>query len=102
MVFASLREGSWELYSASWDGGGDIQRLTTALRLCVARPPRVGELESLHRVLAAARGYYHAHADKAAELAGARVPTATPAAEAAAWVATVRVVLNLDETLTRE
>jgi hypothetical protein len=81
---------------------GDAERLAYALRLCVARPPRPAEVATLRQVLDAARPYYAAHPEEAARLAGKKVIPGVPPAETAAWVAVTRVVLNLDEFLTRE
>jgi hypothetical protein len=80
----------------------DDARLAHALRLCVARPPTAAEVASLRRVLDQARGFYATHETEAAQLAGPKLPEKTSVAETAAWVAAVRVVLNLDEFLTRE
>jgi hypothetical protein len=80
----------------------DDNRLKYALRLCITRPPTAAEIAALRRVLDAARGYYSAHGADAAQLGGSVSTQDATAAEAAAWVATVRVVLNLDEFLTRE
>jgi hypothetical protein len=80
----------------------DESRLTIAVRLCVARPPRADELPALRRVLEAGRSYYGAHPDQAGLVLGRHVPRDLQASEAAAWVATARVVLNMDEFITRE
>ncbi|MSU24703.1 MAG: DUF1549 domain-containing protein [Opitutus sp.] len=68
-------------------GNDDSARLDYAFRLCVARPPAPKERTRL-----------------LALLADLRTPRATdPAAsEAEAWTTIARVLLNLDETITRE
>ena len=80
--------------------GSVEQRVTYAFRLCLARPPSDAErqaLTDLHGdLLAAAR----ANAKEAARLAGTNVPG--DPAEAAAWVALARALMNLDEFVTRE
>jgi hypothetical protein len=81
---------------------GDDDRLTEAVRLCIARPPVPAELDALRRVLEAGRRFYAAHPDDASRLAGSEPAAGVPCAEEAAWVAAVRVVLNLDEFITRE
>jgi hypothetical protein len=88
--------------SAVSEEQGDIAWLTHVVRLCVARPPAEAELSSLARVLAASRAYYTQHEDEAAQMVNLHRPENVPVAEAAAWVGTVRVVLNLDEFVTRE
>jgi len=66
----------------------DDARLTRAFRIAVARPPQPRELAALRTLLAKARAYY--------------APAADHEAEPAAWTATVRIVLNTDEFITRE
>ncbi len=61
---------------------GDAARLALAFELCLARPPEAAELAVLEEHLAAQRAR---HGD-----------------EARAWTAVARVLLNLDEFLTRE
>jgi hypothetical protein len=63
---------------------GDAAGIEHAFRLCLGRPPQVEELEALERLLAAER------------------EGGTADAETAAWTSVARVVLNLDETITRE
>ena len=68
-------------------GASDDDRLAYGFRLCTARPPSAHEREVLGRLLARQR-------EKSA---------ATEAdAEIAAWTAVGRVLLNLDEFITRE
>ncbi len=80
----------------------DLDRLRLAFRLCVARPPQSGELATLERVLQRSRDWYRAHGDDARALLGEAAAKTVDPAELAAWTATVRVPLNLDEFLTRE
>lgn len=80
----------------------DDALLAWAWRLCVARPPESAEFGALRRVLVAALSYYAAHVDEAALLAGKPTPDVASASEIAAWTATLRTVLNLDEFITRE
>jgi hypothetical protein len=61
----------------------DIERARFAFRLCVSREPSVAECELLSHLTAQ-------------ELAG------SPNEPAAAWTRVCRVLLNLDETITRE
>ncbi len=80
----------------------DAERLALALRLCVARQPTTGELHEFGELLAANRQWYARHAAEAPAAVGPFQPHGVPAEEAAAWVATARIILNLDEFLTRE
>ena len=66
----------------------DDARIERAFRLCVARPPQPREVAALRQLLAKARDHYAQASDKDAE--------------PAAWTATVRIVLNTDEFITRE
>ncbi|WP_206291859.1 PSD1 and planctomycete cytochrome C domain-containing protein [Humisphaera borealis] len=81
-------------------GPADDARVGHAFRLCLARSPDATELAELRSLLASARAFYTANEQAAVKLAG--TTKSSNAAELAAWVATVRVVLNLDEFLTRE
>jgi hypothetical protein len=74
--------------------GDDDAKLFAAFRRCVARAPSEAELARLRRLLGASRSWYAAHPEEAKQLAGGP--------EEAAWTATARVLLNLDEFITRE
>src|SRR5690606_15122474 len=80
----------------------DAARLEYAFRLCVARPPSNGELNALLSLLTDARDYYSQHGDEAQSLAGEHHPPETDVGETAAWIATARILMNLDEFITRE
>lgn len=82
--------------------GDDRARLTLALRSCIARPPSAEDLSAFSELLATSRQWYTGHAADATAAIGSFKPEETSAEEAAAWVATVRIMLNLDEFLTRE
>jgi hypothetical protein len=81
--------------------GTDAERLTRAFRLCVAREPAGPELDRLTSLLETSRAWYGKNPEAAKQFAGANPPKNLPIEEAAAWTATVRVLLNLDEFLTR-
>ena len=85
-------------------GTTDETRLTHAFRLCVARPPAADESAVLTATLKKQRGRFADESAKPALLAGdlAAFPAGTTASEAAAWASVARVLLNLDETLTKE
>lgn len=80
----------------------DSDRLAWIVRTCVAREARPAELVALQKVVDASRAYYREHAEQARSLIGSYAPKAQEPAEAAAWVALCRVVLNYDEMITRE
>jgi hypothetical protein len=64
-------------------GKSDSQRLEFAFRACLNRPPKDSEKQRVAQLLAAERAE-------------------TPRNETAAWTTVARVLLNLDETITRE
>ena len=80
----------------------DTVRLTHGFRLCVARPPRSVELNELTALLTAARDWYREHPDAAKSLVGSEGVANTKLEEHASWIATSRILLNLDEFITRE
>ena len=89
----ALREG----------GTADAGRLGYAFRVCVARRPTPGESAVLAGLLAKQRERFAATEARPADLLGdAKFPKDVPPAEAAAWTAVARVLLNLDETMTKE
>ena len=89
-------------------GDSDQERLTYAFRCCVARTPTVEESETLLTFLNGQRERFrsgsldpqlmlsHIPADAAPHRTNADPP------ELAAWTALSRVLLNLDETITKE
>jgi hypothetical protein len=87
------------LASAATD---DQSRLTAGFRICVARPPREIELTELAELLAAARDWYRSRPEEARQIIGADAATGAAPYDNAAWIATSRVLINLDEFITRE
>ena len=90
------------------DGGGsDPQRIDYAFRRVLARSPVESERTELMALLESQRQRLQAGELDAGRLAfGDRAPVtadaALPTAELAAWTAVSRVLLNLDEAITRE
>ena len=80
----------------------DAARIEHAFRLCVARPPTAPEQQALSDLLAKSRAWYADNSEAAKKLVGSYGHDGVPVAESAAWVATLRVALNLDEFITRE
>ena len=72
----------------------DAERIALGFKVCVARKPSADEYTALANLLKQSRDYYAAHAAEAKAFNGD--------AEASAWTATARVLLNLDEFITRE
>jgi len=83
---------------------GTDSRITLAYRLTLSRPPAARELEIMRRFLNEQLAIYQNQPDAAKALAtagrAARPDSLVPA-EHAAWTAFANVVLNLDETITR-
>jgi hypothetical protein len=80
----------------------DAARLATALRWCVARQPSPQEVAAFSELLAESRGWYAERGEDAVAAVGDYKIEGVAPAENAAWIATVRMMLNLDEFLTRE
>ena len=80
----------------------DRARLDQTLRFCVTRPGTDHELKVLGGLLEEARSYYRGHADEAKLAPGTHTTSGVTAEENAAWVAVARIVLNMDEFITRE
>jgi hypothetical protein len=80
----------------------DDERLTRAFRLCVSRAPAEKEIKSLRALLYDSRAWYAGHKDEAKSLTKGYESKGIATDELAAWTATARIVLNLDEFVTRE
>ncbi len=86
----------------------DQERLTFAFRRCVSRPPTTEESSVLLELLARQAERFRAGDLKPWELATAEpekpptLPEGSAPADLAAWTAVSRVLLNLDETITKE
>lgn len=80
----------------------DHERLDYALRLCIAREPSPREIEQFHGFLEKANAFYAANLSKANEVIRQHPAENVPVAENAAWVVTVRMILNLDEFIVRD
>ena len=81
---------------------GDAERLDYAFRLCISRSPTALERQQFTDLLNTCRHWYGKHQDDAAKLAGKDRENTVPVGEAASWIATSRVIMNLDEFITRE
>jgi hypothetical protein len=79
----------------------DKDRLRAGFRICLAREPSERESITLAAYLDAQRARFSQAAADATLVAPKDRPTAN-AAETAAWVAVARVLINLDEFITRE
>ncbi len=80
----------------------DTDRLALAFRWCVARPPTEFEVTELEKLLNESRHWYEAHPDDAKKLVGSTKVDGRSAETIAAWITTARILINLDEFITRE
>lgn len=81
---------------------GDTDRLRFAFRTCIAREPSAAEMKRLEMLLKQQRAEFAANLKQAEELTPPLVPVRANVQEFAAWTAVARVMLNLDEFITRE
>jgi hypothetical protein len=82
-------------------GPSPESRADRMFRLCVGRQPRADELERLVGFAIRQAAAFESDREGAAALSG--VDASTPdVCERAAWTALARVILNLDETITRD
>ncbi len=82
--------------------GNSASRLAFAFELCVGRAPGEGEAQELAELFAEFRALADADRTAASRLVGDPKPADADLVDAAAAVALGRVLLNLDETVTRE
>ncbi len=73
-----------------------------AFRVAVARAPSAEEATELETLYNESKTTFQAAPESATSAVGAFQPTGVDLPSAAAWVATARVILNLDEFITRE
>jgi mono/diheme cytochrome c family protein len=82
--------------------GPDAARLAYGFRLCTARKASEKELSVLKQLLDKQRETFAREPAKARDLVPADLPKDADVPELAAWTAAARVLLNLDEFITRE
>lgn len=99
--FVEASQGLARRVLAEKGDGDDVARIEHAFRLCLSREPRDFERDRLASLLEDSRAWYRGRNKEATVLAGPGLPPGVEVGEAAAWTATVRVLLNLDEFLTR-
>ena len=83
-------------------GADDSQRLAVAFETALGRQPTSNELARLRGFLQQQRERFSADATAAESVAPKPVPPGIAISEAAAWTAVSRVLMNLDEFITRE
>ena len=80
----------------------DSQRLSFAVEAAIGREPASAELARLRAYLQQQRERFVKDPAAAESFAPNPVPAGVTTSEAAAWVAVSRVLMNLDEFITRE
>ncbi|HKC89645.1 MAG TPA: DUF1553 domain-containing protein, partial [Blastocatellia bacterium] len=84
------------------EGGDDLRaRLIYGLRVCMTRTPKEKEVERLAALIRQQQSNFAANAAEAGKIAR-DYSTRAASAEFAAWTMVANVLLNLDETLTKE
>ena len=78
------------------------QRIYHAFRLCLSRPPQPDEQMRLKELLDQQLSSYESNPGEARALLAKNIPPGTDVKQLAAWTTVSRVLLNLDETITRE
>lgn len=84
------------------DGGSQREKLARAFRFATSRWPTPSELSLLEQSLAEQRDHYLRQPGEAAKFLGIDGPVPEDAGDRAAWAALGGILLNLDETITRE
>jgi hypothetical protein len=84
------------------DGGDDLKaRLIYGFRACMSRTPKDNEIERLAAFYRRQLDYFAANQTEAGKIARDQSTKAAPT-DFAAWTMAANVLLNLDETLTKE
>ena len=78
------------------------QRLAYAMQRVLTRKPREQEIARFQNLLATCRAYYAEHRDDARKVIAVHPHQDSDVVENAAWVATMRIILNLDEFIVRD
>ncbi|MBI3838373.1 MAG: PSD1 domain-containing protein [Planctomycetia bacterium] len=100
-AFFEIAQGfASQLLAGSWVT--DSERIQSAFRRCLARDPSPNELAGLTEFLASQRKRFETSPQDAASVAPANRPSQVDPVQAATWTTLARVLLNLDEFITRE
>src|SRR5207253_7810403 len=86
-------------------GSDDSDRIRYGFRLATAREPAPREIEVFNKIIGDERQEYKKHEDRARELlknGEARIDPKLDKIELAAWTTAASMILNLDETITKE
>jgi hypothetical protein len=80
----------------------DTERVVNLMRICLSREPSSAELTLLHALITEQRQVLETNQSQALQICQDAVPPNCDAVEFATWVIACRVVMNLDEFITRE
>ena len=80
----------------------DQDRIAEAFQLCTSRKPQSEETNELMTLLKKSRHFYSENKEEAKTVIGKYSLETIEAADLAPWVSVSRIILNLDETITRE
>jgi hypothetical protein len=84
------------------EAGSDRKRIERAFRFCLSRKPVPAERQRLRDLLNKELAAFRKTPDEAAAVVSRKRDSKSDLAQLAAWTAVSRVLLNLDETITRE
>jgi hypothetical protein len=84
------------------EAGSDDERITRVFRYCLSRSPSAEEKQRLRDLLNAELAALKKAPEEAKRIVGSRPSENADLAQLAAWTTISRVILNLDETITRE
>lgn len=101
-VFVEAAQGLAVRVLKESPSAAEPERLRHAFRLCFAREPSAVESARLAQLLASQRQTFAGAEEDAKKVAPVNLPAEVAVADAAAWTAVARVLLNLDEFITRE
>ncbi len=80
----------------------DEKRIVEAFILCTSRMPEPYEIDEVMALLKKSRDYYSENVEEAKKMIGIHSIDNFKPSDLAPWVSVSRIILNLDETITRE
>jgi hypothetical protein len=100
-------EASQAMALRIWNQGGnnDHSRIDYAFELCTGRKPRSSEAATISSLLREQRDFFESRTARAVQVASPdpkNPPADVNLHKVAAWTMVSRVLLNLDETITKE
>jgi mono/diheme cytochrome c family protein len=102
LAFVEISQGLASRVLAESPSAETAERVRHAFRLCLSRQPGEAECQTLCDFVESQRAHFRERPDEAKKIVPAAVDGGASAEEAAALTALARVLLNLDEMITRE